>query len=314
MELRQLRYVVSVAEELHFGRAAAKEHVAQSAVSEQIRRLERELGTDLFRRTSRHVELTEAGRLFVAEAKTTLIRLSNAAELATRAANGEYGDLRVGFLATGANDLTARILQRFSQLLPGVRVDLAESGLDDPTAGLVDGSTDVAFVRLPVSGPSWLRTEELLVEPTVLAVPTDHRFVGRDSVSVDELPAADLVWLRGTAMVSTPAPNSPPANTIAEALERVAMGGVCVVPASYARYYARPGVTFVRLSGAPRSRIALAWRGQSTRRAVELFVAAAREVAGTAPSASTARSVPDVVDVRTGSDQPHDSGTRMRRP
>lgn len=299
MELRQLRYVVSVAEELHFGRAAAKEHVAQSAVSEQIRRLERELGTELFRRTSRHVELTEAGRLFVDEVKSTLVQLNNAAELATRAARGEFGDLRVGFVATGANDLTPRILQRFRQVMPAVQVELRDSSLDDPTAGLADGSTDVAFVRLPLRELPWLRTEELLVEPSMLAVPTDHRFASRETVAVDELPAEEMVHLRGASPLDPRTPMNPVANTIAEALERVAVSAISIVPASYSRYYARPGVAFVRLSGGPRSRIALAWRGQAKRRAVETFVEAARDVVRSVPRRQDLAPSSEVMDLRT---------------
>jgi len=107
MELQQLRCVVAVADELHFGRAAERLHVAQQSVSEQVRRLERELGTPLFVRTSRHVALTSAGAAFLPAARHALVAVDEAAEIAHRVARGTSGQLRVGY----GGDLGQRLMQ-----------------------------------------------------------------------------------------------------------------------------------------------------------------------------------------------------------
>src|SRR3954451_16983956 len=113
MELRQLRYFVTLAEELHFRRAAARMHIAQPAFSEQIRRLECELGARLFDRTSHYVRLTQAGHLFLAEVHIALEQVDHAVAVASRAGPGVLGSITVGFNGSAANELTPRILRRF---------------------------------------------------------------------------------------------------------------------------------------------------------------------------------------------------------
>ena len=132
MELRQLRqprqlfYFVALAEELHFQRAAEREHIAQPAFSEQIRRLERELGVRLFDRTSPYVRLTGAGRLFLDEVRQALTQVKRVAE---RAGRGELGHVVVGFIGSAANELTPLILRAFPARYPNVGVELREFDL-----------------------------------------------------------------------------------------------------------------------------------------------------------------------------------------
>src|SRR5213076_2095932 len=123
MELRHLRYFVAVAEELHFGRAAQRLHIAQPPLSQQIRRLEGDLGVSLFDRTNRRVALTDAGRAFLGEARLTLAQAERATQVASRAARGEIGQLIIGYMASAELNVFPRLLPVFRKRHPGI--DLA---------------------------------------------------------------------------------------------------------------------------------------------------------------------------------------------
>src|SRR2546430_5817876 len=126
MELRHLRYFIAVAEELHFGRAALRLFIAQPPLSQQIMQLERELGFPLFTRTKRHVELTPAGRLFLDEAREILSGIEKAVGAARRAAQGQTGRLRIGFVGSAAYHLLPDVLRRFRDDFPDVELSLRE--------------------------------------------------------------------------------------------------------------------------------------------------------------------------------------------
>jgi DNA-binding transcriptional LysR family regulator len=178
MELRQLRYVVTVAEERHFGLAAARLHIGQPAVSQQIRRLERELGVELFDRSPRHVRLTEAGARFVVAAREVLA----SADRARAAATGRR-PLRLG-TASGLGTHLDAVLERLE--LP-VELDAvpAATRLDRVLAG----SLDAAFVRGPVEEPR-LRALSTWSAELLVAVPARHPSAGGDTIALREL--ADL--------------------------------------------------------------------------------------------------------------------------
>ncbi|WP_254184500.1 LysR family transcriptional regulator [Micrococcus luteus] len=170
LELRVLRYFVTVAEELHFGRAATRLHIAQPSLSVQIRNLERSLNTPLFNRTSRGVTLTPAGEVLLAHSRDLLVAAEAAASL-TRQAGREPGrKLVVGFQANAAAELTRAVLAAYRQSNPAVQIEMRSYPFSDPTAGLADGSADVAFIRPPVPHFKELRTRALFAEPRVLVV------------------------------------------------------------------------------------------------------------------------------------------------
>ena len=144
MELRQLRYFVALAEELHFGRAAAREHIGQSSLSQQLQRLERELDVVLLERTTHHVRLSPAGAVFLLDARQILAHVDRAAISAQRAA-AELRSLRVG-IVDASYDSMPLILQEVQQLYPELEVHQVEAGVPEQFERLLDGRLDVRFV------------------------------------------------------------------------------------------------------------------------------------------------------------------------
>ncbi|MEU0822577.1 LysR family transcriptional regulator [Streptomyces mirabilis] len=185
MELRQLVYFVTVAEELHFGRAAERLHIVQSAVSQQIRRLERELGAELFDRSPRHVRLTGAGERLLPEARTVLAAVDRA-----RAAVAPAEVLRLG-TSTGLGAHLDRVLAGFAERKPAVQVELVSLPAQERLARVVDGRLDAAFVRgaEPLAG---VRVLPLWSDPLVAALPAGHPLAARDGIDLAELAALPL--------------------------------------------------------------------------------------------------------------------------
>ncbi|MFI6492028.1 LysR substrate-binding domain-containing protein [Streptomyces sp. NPDC050564] len=188
MELRQLSYFVTVAEELHFGRAAARLHIVQSAVSQQIRRLERELGAELFDRSPRHVRLTGAGERLLPEARAVLVAADRA-----RAAVAPVAALRLG-TSTGLGEHLDRVLAAFAEREPGVQVELVALPAEERLARVADGRLDAAFVRgaAPREHPPGVRVLPLWPDPLVAALPAGHPLAARDEVALDELAGLPL--------------------------------------------------------------------------------------------------------------------------
>ena len=169
MELRHLRYFVAVAEELNFSRAAQRLHIAQPALSNQIKALENELEVQLLERTRRIVRLTEAGKTLLADARP-LLADAQTAELHVRGAQkGETGTIHISYVLTTANARLASIIKAFRESYPGVRPDLAQLATGAQIIGLKNRQIDVGFVRPPVNAPE-LATEVIGEEKMVLAV------------------------------------------------------------------------------------------------------------------------------------------------
>ncbi|MEV3855597.1 LysR family transcriptional regulator [Streptomyces sp. NPDC050095] len=189
MELRQLSYFVAVAEELHFGRAAERLHIVQSAVSQQIRRLERELGHDLFDRSPRHVRLTGAGERLLPEARSVLAAADRA-----RAAVARRPVLRLG-TGTGLGAHLERILAAHSALAPDTDVELVDVPADERLTRVREGRLDAAFVRFGAAGPdpeAGLRTVPVWSEPLVAVVPASHPLAAGPDIDVADLAGLPL--------------------------------------------------------------------------------------------------------------------------
>ncbi|MYW66671.1 LysR family transcriptional regulator [Streptomyces sp. SID8379] len=189
MELRQLAYFVTVAEELHFGRAAERLHIVQSAVSQQIRRLEKELGRDLFDRSPRHVRLTGAGERLLPEARAVLA----AAERARAVVTGRTA-LRVG-TSTGLGAHLDRVLAAYATLRPDIGVELLSAPSRQRLEQVREGRLDATFLRTGADGPDLapgLRAAPVWQEPLLAALPARHPLAAAPDVAVADLAALPL--------------------------------------------------------------------------------------------------------------------------
>jgi DNA-binding transcriptional LysR family regulator len=192
MKLNQLRYFVAVAEELHFGRAASRLHIAQPPLSRQIRALEEELGLPLFSRTKRRVGLTDAGRTLLEEARPALAQLDRAADAARRAGQGEIGQLVVSVVPTVDHKVFTRILRSFSMRYPKVHVVIRSLSTAAQVQGLLMGTLQAGFLRMPVKEDG-LVVRSVSKEPLVAALPTAHRLASAGRLSLAALADVPLV-------------------------------------------------------------------------------------------------------------------------
>jgi len=190
MELRQLRYFVILAEELHFGRAAAREHIVQSALSQQLQRLERELGVLLIERTTHHVQLSPAGAAFLIEARQILAHVDRAAVAAQRAARSTPS-LRVG-IVDASYDSMPLILHAIQQRFPDLEIHQVEAGVPEQFQRLMDGRLDVGLGRASLA-PSTVASELFRLDPLGVLVAEEHRFAALSAVPVASLAAEPLL-------------------------------------------------------------------------------------------------------------------------
>jgi len=192
-QLRHLRYFLAVAEERHFGRAAARLHMAQPPLSQAIRRLEAELGVELLHRTTRRVELTDAGRAYLARARAILAEVEDAAHEARRVAAGAIGHLAIGCVGSVTYSLLPALSRHLAVELPGVDFSFRGEMLAPDQAGaLRSGEIDLALLRPPVADPS-LTVTPLRRDRLVVAVPADHRLARRRQIQIADLRAAPVI-------------------------------------------------------------------------------------------------------------------------
>lgn len=189
MELRHLEVFVAVAEERSFSRAADRLHVVQSAVSATIRNLEAELGVELLRRTSRRVELTDAGAEVLPQARVTLAAAQATRDAADQVRGGLRGTVRLGIMQVqrGTGFRVARLLAAFGVEHPGVRVVAEQRGSAIQAADVREGRLDLALVGLPEEELAGLRVDPLTHEDLFVGLPRGHRLAGRSSLSLADI-------------------------------------------------------------------------------------------------------------------------------
>lgn len=194
MELRHLRYFVAVAEELNFRRAAERLRVAQPPLSAQIKSLEGELGVRLFERTTRHVELTGAGRVFLEEARAVIDAALKAERRAKEAEHGIVGTLRLGIISPAANAWLARILRHFRQRFPQVQLSLFDLTSTEQLQRLRNNELDAGLLRPPVLFPD-LEYEFVEQAEQVLAAPAGHRLAKKHHLEWKDFDGEELVMI-----------------------------------------------------------------------------------------------------------------------
>jgi DNA-binding transcriptional LysR family regulator len=276
VDLRKLRYFVAVAEELHFGRAAERLHIAQPVLSRQIRALEDELKVQLLARTKRSTELTPAGRQLLDDARPLLASAEAMRRRVVRAARGPK-TFTVGFMP-GLTVTTA--VRAFELSHPTVDVEVVRTTWDDQVEVLRDGRVDVSVVRLPVDQQG-LSIRPLFEEPRVTMLPADHRLAGKPSLDIADLAGEHLLqdpdavpeW-RDIALelrASRPKP-IPVIRSVEEKLEHVAAGhGISVIPLSVATFYQRADVVAVPVNDLAPNKVALAWTASRRSRLIYDF-------------------------------------------
>jgi DNA-binding transcriptional LysR family regulator len=285
MELRHLKYFVAVAEEMHFGRAAEKLHIAQPPLSQQIMNLEEELGVKLFDRTKRSIQLTDAGVYFLKEAQQVLLRVEQAAETARRISRGQAGRLMVGFVGSVVHTFLPEGLRLFRERFPDVELVLQELNTADQVEALHAKRIDVGFLYLGAQDPL-LASRQLYQAPLMVVLPNKHALAGRKSIDIRELAREPFIAnTRSTepivrdAFISLchSAGFSPKieqeAGQVQTVLGLVASGlGACLLP-DFIKNIRRPGVQYIPLSGSPpRVKLALVWRNGNSSTLVKSFV------------------------------------------
>jgi DNA-binding transcriptional LysR family regulator len=272
VDTRLLRYFVAVAEEGTLTRAAERLFVSQPALTKQIKQLETQLGVRLFTRSRTGMTLTAPGRTLAERVPALLADWDQVLRETKSAASRAARLLRVGFMASAANEATPSIIAEFSRRRPGWRVDMRQATWSNPSAGLADGDVDVALLRLPFPGQDTLRTAVLFTEPRWVALPEGHPLAARDVIPFRDLWDEPFVaappetgwwrdhWLATDERGGHPVRIGTVTDQPDDWLSAIANGyGIALAPASAARFYARPGITYRPVSGVSPSQVGVAW-------------------------------------------------------
>ncbi|WP_394831284.1 LysR substrate-binding domain-containing protein [Pendulispora rubella] len=254
VELRHLRYFLVLAEELHFGRAARRLHIAQPGLSQQIQALERELGVELVDRSRRRMQLTAAGRTFFEEGRRGMVQLERAIDLARRAGRGEVGRLSLGAAESATYAILPSLLRAYVRRYPDVDLAVREMSSGVQLAALERGEIDIAFIRTPVEIKDF-ETMPLTEESMALVLPEDHPLARKRMVPLTALsnerfilhPTPASGWTEFMYAVCRHAGFEPrisqSASETTVAVSFVAAGlGVTLVPESLSDAARRPGV------------------------------------------------------------------------
>ncbi len=281
LDLRKLRSFVAVAEHLHFRRAAEALHIAQPALSRQVRALERDLGVQLFERDQRSTALTAAGRQLLDDAGPLLANADAARRRVQRAARGNR-HLIVGF-RSGVTVTAAT--RRFAELRPDVTVDVRQIEWDDQEDLLRSGRVDVAYVRRPLDERG-LRVIPLYAEERLVALPRLHRLAGSATLSVDALAAEPQLRYLEPIVLPDGRQTASALRSVEEKLEHVASGhGVIMLPRSVTEYYSRPDVVYVPVHDAEPDEVLLACEAGRRSKLLGDFISAAEQVVAEASAA-----------------------------
>jgi DNA-binding transcriptional LysR family regulator len=291
VELRHLRAFVVLAEELNFTRAAVRLHLAQQALSAQIRQCEERIGARLFDRTTRSVRLTGAGRAFMQRVPSVLADLDQAVEAARAAARGETGQLTVGIAATAPLDITPRLLREFTRERPDVAISVRNPGFEDPTGGVATGEADVAIVWLPYDAAG-VTHEVLFEDPRMAVLPRGHPLAAQEIVDVEDLATQPFGRVEGLDEGShgywtlaeyrrAPAPMGPRITSFEDYFAAIRAGqAVAASPRSITNSLPWDDIKVRPIRGLAPAQAAVCWREHDDNPLVAAFVETARWLAG----------------------------------
>ncbi|TQS28917.1 LysR family transcriptional regulator [Microbispora sp. KK1-11] len=282
LDLRLVRYFTTVASHLHYGRAAAELRIAQPSLSRQIGKLEAQVGARLLDRTRQGTRLTEAGEIFLIQARA-LLRSSEQATAAARAA-ARPTRITVGYTA---GLIVTPAVRNLRHKHPDADVRTLHLEWNEPREALLDRRVDAAITRLPLQTDG-LHVTILYDEPKMLLVPVGHRLAGKESVTLDDIedepiprfpdPDFDAYWRVDPRPGGRPAPGGPPVETIEDKLEYIAAGqAVAIIPAALHAGGARPDLTAVPLRGVEPGHVVVATRAADRSRLVASFRTSARD-------------------------------------
>jgi DNA-binding transcriptional LysR family regulator len=308
LPIHSLRSFCVLAEELHFSAAAKRLQITPPSLSQQISRLEENIGVRLFDRNPRRVSLTEAGTQLLPLARRVRDSHQDVLDWATSVHDGQEGVLRIGVIAAGAGQLTTTIIMDAVAQMPSLRLEMRRLGFFDAASELLGGRVDAVFGPGPlIIDPDEIRLTALWTEPRVLVVPISHRLARRESISI--LETADEVFVSASGgdaatvdwWLVDPRPDGsrphrgPVADDVDGLLELCAAGvGVNIAAASAASHYRRDELAFVPISDIPPATIVLCTLASPVNPAVRSFEQiaerASAQLAGPAGPAASAAS------------------------
>ncbi|MEU5317199.1 LysR family transcriptional regulator [Streptomyces sp. NPDC021056] len=293
VHLRDLRYFLAVAEDLHFTRAAERLYVSQPALSKQVRALERQLGVELFRRDRHGVTLTAAGEALLPHARRVLADWAEGAAAVAAARSAQRSTLVVGMSTSpGRGGLLPAIRSRFTAAHPNAALRVRQVSWEDPTAGLADGDADVAFVWLPLPDADRYAWTVVAEEPRLIALPESHPLASRPELDFADLADEPFLalpesagplrahWLALDERAGRPARVGAEIAGTEETYEALVAGlGICLVAEGNAPLITLGGVVTRAVRGVSPSRYVLAWREGDRRPLVRAYAEACRSVA-----------------------------------
>jgi DNA-binding transcriptional LysR family regulator len=259
MELRHYRYFVTLAEELHFARAAERLGIAPPTLTVQIQEIERALSAKLFARTKRSVALTPAGEVFLSEARNVLLQADRAESVGRRAGRGDIGRIEIGYVGSAVySGVLQQQTGRFRQSWPGVEINARELAMADLPGLVDDGQVDLGLVRLPIQVPRSLRMRVLVRDHFCAAFPADHpqahiagpvhsrSLAGEAFITPEQQAGTNEIGRRGKFV---PRIVSSPGNLVS-VLTQVSLGaGISIIPSVLTSVVHMPNVVFRPLAG-----------------------------------------------------------------
>lgn len=293
VDTRLLRYFRAVAEEGNLTKAAARLYISQPALTKQIRQLEDRLGANLFERSKSGMALTGPGHA-LAKAVPGVLEAWDRAERTVRAAEAEASKvLRIGFLASAANEKTRTIIAGFRARRPDWRVEMRQASWGAPSEALLSGEVEAAFMRLPFPGQDDFHLLPLLTEPRCVAMAVNHPLAQREPLRFDDLLDEPVIaapnaigafrdhWIAAEARGGHPVKIGAVTEHPDDWLSAIANGdGIALAPESASRYYARPDIVYRPVQGIGPSTVALAWpKSARPTPALAEFITAARHAA-----------------------------------